>query len=593
MASNKSYQWDILNKDRTPENVDAVIDILLENRDLKTKEEKEEFFHPKHPSEISLKELNIDEKQMDKAISRIKKAIRNEEHVIVYGDYDADGVTSTAIMWQALYAFNKNTTPFMPDRFIDGYGLHADAIEKLKTKNGKVSLIVTVDNGIVANAAVEKANELGIDVVITDHHQMGKELPKAYAIVHTDVICGAGVAWITAREIQKSVYQVSGVSSQISDNQLSDTQSDKLRTEKPKTENRKLTPDYLIIDLLDLAAIGTISDQMPLVGANRSFAKYGLEVLNRTKRCGLLALFESCAIQPGKVGTYDVNFLIAPRINAMGRLESAMDSLRLICTTNDKKARELANLLGKTNTERQKMVEEMVSHAKTEAAKHEWLGAIVVAHETYHEGVIGLIASKLVEEYYRPAIVLSKKDGMSKASARSIYGFNIIENIRKLDHLLSGGGGHPMAAGFSIETEKIEEFVLQMEMLSKEILTDEMLLRKLRVDAALPFNLISMDFIDKLMVFNPVGIGNPTPVFVTEKVYVEDATLIGADKRHVKMHLSKNGSEFEAIAFNFAHVYPMLSPENPLDVVYSVEENIWNGRSTIQLKIKDIKIQRD
>ncbi len=389
---------------------------------------------------------------------------------------------------------------------------------------------------------------------------MGKKLPKAHAIVHTDMICGAGVAWITAREL------VNGL---------------KVRHDGSM---------YNVNDLLDLAAIGTISDQMPLVGANRSFAKYGLEVLNRTKRSGMLALFESCAIQPGKVGTYEVNYLIAPRINAMGRLESAMDSLRLVCTTNKTKARKLANLLGKTNIERQKMVEEMVMHAKTEAAKHEWLGAIVVAHETYHEGVIGLIASKLVDEYYRPAIVLSKKDGVSKASARSIHGFNIIENIRKLDHLLSGGGGHPMAAGFSIETEKIEEFVSQMEILSKQILTSEMLLRKLRVDTELSFALISMDFIDKLEVFNPVGIGNPTPVFVSKNVFVDNAALIGADKRHVKMHLSKDGYNFEAIAFNFAHVYPLLSPDNPLDIVYSVEENVWNGRSTIQLKIKDMKV---
>jgi single-stranded-DNA-specific exonuclease len=580
----RQYQWDILNKE-IPRDVEEVVNILLENRDLKTKNEKEDFYKPKHPNELTLQELNIDLKQMQKAVGRIKKAIENKEHVVVYGDYDADGVSSTAIMWQALYAFNKNTTPFMPDRFIDGYGLHANAIVKLKEKNPDISLIVTVDNGIVANAAVDKAKELGVDVVITDHHQIGKKLPKAHAIVHTDMICGAGVAWIVAREVSKQLHRRHPelVSGSDSDSSVGKRQiADQARNDGNVVFN--------VTDLLDLAAIGTISDQMPLVGANRCFAKYGLEVLNRTKRCGLLALFKSCAIEPGKVGTYDVNYLIAPRINAMGRLESAMDSLRLVCTTNNKKAQELADLLGKTNTQRQKMVEEMVAHAKTEAAKREWLGAIVIAHETYHEGVIGLIASKLVEEYYRPAIVLSKKDGLSKASARSIHGFNVIENIRKLDHLLSGGGGHPMAAGFNIETTKIEEFVSQMETLSKEILTEEMLLRKLRVDTALPFEFISMDFIEKLGNFNPIGIGNPTPLFVTEKAYVEDATLIGADKRHVKMHLSKKGSEFEAIAFNFAHIYPIISPDNPVDIVYSVEENIWNGRSTIQLKIKDMKI---
>jgi single-stranded-DNA-specific exonuclease len=552
----KQYLWNIQHKEKIA-SVDEVIDVLLQNRSIISKQEKEEFFTPKHPNDFSLEELSIDRKEMEKALSRIEKAIENKEHVLVYGDYDADGVCSTSIMWQTLYHYTKNVTPFMPDRFIDGYGLNPESIEKLKSKNEKLSLIVTVDNGIVANEAVDKANELGIDVIITDHHQKGKSLPKAHAIVHTDMICGAGVAWIVARELHKS-----------------------------------LTTNYQILttDSLDLAAIGTIADQMPLVGVNRSFAYHGLKVLSGTKRLGLLALLESCAIEPGKLGTYEVNYIIAPRINAMGRLENAMDSLRLLCTTNKTKARELANTLGRINGERQKMVEQMVLHAKSEAKKKDWLGVIVLAHETYHEGVIGLIASRLVDEYYRPAIILAKSETTAKASARSIHGFNIIENIRKLDHLLIAGGGHPMAAGFSIKNSDLEEFEKQMELLSKELLTDDMLKRKLNIDTELSFNAITDELLDKLLAFNPVGLGNMTPLFATKNVHVDDANLIGSEKKHLKMHLSEGNHHFEAIAFNMSEFFDALSPDKTIDIAYSIDKNVWNGRVTTQLKIKDLKV---
>lgn len=557
MTIYKNYHWQILDEGTSSKSDDEVVTILLENRNIRTKEEVREFFKPKNPAELSLNELGIDEKQMQKAVTRIKAAIERDEHIIVYGDYDADGVCATAIMWQTLFGLTKHVTPFLPDRFIDGYGLHAESVKRLKEKDPKLSLIVTVDNGIVANDAVDQANESGIDVIISDHHQIGKTLPKAHAIIHTDRICGSGVAWVLGREINK---------------QLADSG----------------TP---IVELLDLTAIGTIADQMPLVGANRSFAKHGLEVLNRTKRCGLLALFESAKVIQGALGTYEINYHIAPRINAMGRLENAMDSLRLLCTSNLTKAHDLAQTLGRINTERQKMVEEMVKHAKGEASKQEWLGAIVLAHESYHEGVIGLIASKLVDEYYRPAIVLSKGKAMSKASARSISGFNVIENIRKLDHLLSGGGGHPMAAGFSIETPKLQEFINGMETISKELLTEEVLQRQLQIDMPMELNAITEDLVEKLENFAPIGIGNPVPLFVTHEVYLEHASTVGQEGKHLKLQVGKDGRVLDGIAFGMGFLYDSLSPENSIDIVYSIEKNIWNGRVSTQLKIKDMKIK--
>jgi len=549
----KQYLWNIQHKERLA-SVDDVIDVLLKNRSILSPQERHEFFTPKHPNDFSLEELGIKEKEVNKAVKRIREAIEGGEHIVVYGDYDADGVCSTSIMWQTLYHYTKNVTPFMPDRFIDGYGLNAESIEKLKAKDDKLSVIVTVDNGIVANGAVDKANELGIDVIITDHHQEGKKLPKAHAIIHTDLICGSGVAWIVSREIESRIKNQESSGS------------------------------------LDLAAIGTIADQMPLVGINRSFAYHGLKELSNTKRLGLLALLESCAIEPGKLGTYEVNYIIAPRINAMGRLESAMDSLRLLCTTNKTKARDLANTLGRINGERQKMVEQMVAHAKSEAKKKDWLGVIVLAHETYHEGVIGLIASRLVDEYYRPAIILAKSETTAKASARSIHGFNIIENIRKLDHLLIGGGGHPMAAGFSIKNSDVEEFEKQMEIISKELLTDDMLKRKLNIDTELSFNAITDELLEKLVAFNPVGLGNMTPLFATKNVHVDDANLIGSEKKHLKMHVSEGNHSFEAIAFNMSEFFDQLSPDKTIDIAYSVDKNVWNGRVTTQLKIKDLKV---
>jgi single-stranded-DNA-specific exonuclease len=231
----------------------------------------------------------------------------------------------------------------------------------------------------------------------------------------------------------------------------------------------------------------------------------------------------------------------------------------------------------------------MVTHAKSEAVKRNWLGAIVIAHETYHEGVIGLIASKLVDEFYRPAIVLSKGKTVSKASARSIFGFNVIENIRKLDYLLSGGGGHPMAAGFSIESSKIEEFIEEMEKISKELLTDELLQRKLVVDMDLPFSLVNKDLLDTLSGFAPHGLSNPPPLFIGRNLHVEDAVLVGAEKKHIKMKVSDGNILFDSIAFNLGELFSTLSPDTLIDIVYSVEMNYWNGRSTIQLKVKDLK----
>lgn len=548
-------KWKVLSSNK-PKNVEEIIDTLSKNRNLVSAKEKREFFNPTHPDKLDLRTLGISEGSVKRAISRIKKAVKDKERIIVYGDYDADGICATAILWETLYALDKKTLPYIPERFSEGYGLNAKSIQKLKTQNPKLKLIISVDNGIVAHSAVMAASKLGIDVIVTDHHQKGKVIPKARSIIHTDKISGSAISWIFSRELRKKL---------------------------------PIGTLNLMGDGLELAAMGTIADQLPLIGANRSFALFGLEKLRETKRPGLLELFIEAGIDKDSISSYTVGFMIAPRINAMGRIKHAIESLRLLCIKDKTKAKELALYLGKTNNERQKIVNEVVLHAREQALSKSWSGAIVVSHESYHEGVIGLAAAKLVEEFWRPSIVLSKGKDISKASARSIPGFNIIELIRKFDDLLDDGGGHPMAAGFSIKTERLEVFTKRFEEESTLLLDDEILMPQTKVDLEIEFGKISWKLVEFLKRFEPTGLGNPTPVFVTYGVKVVEAKTVGSDGKHLKLKLEKNKNYFDAIGFGLGN-FPIKSADTQkVDIVYSVEENIWNGNKSIQLKVKDLR----
>lgn len=552
---NSSSKYEILNR-RRAKNPQEVVEILLENRGMKTEKEKREFLNPNSPEKIQVKDLDLDKKEIEKAIGRIRKALQEEEEIVVYGDYDADGVCATAILWECLYCLTSNVRPFIPDRFSEGYGIKVDTIKRLKSSNPALKLLITVDNGIVADEAVKKANDLGIDVIITDHHLKGEVLPRAFAIIHTTKLSGSGLAWIFAREVKKRIG----------------------------CGFKKIVPESL-----DLVAIGAISDQLPLTGPNRSFAKYGLEELNKTKRVGLLALYNEAGISLGSIGSYEVNFIIAPRINAMGRLEHAIESLRLLCTKDKSKAKLLADILGQKNRERQKILDEIVFRAREKTLEKEVENIILVSDESYHEGVIGLAAAKLVEEFYRPAIVISKKSEFSKASARSIPGFNIIEAIKKIRHLVVEAGGHPMAAGFTIATEKIETFFQELTSVSANLLTDEVLSKKIIIDNEVEFKDITFDLLEEIIKFEPTGIGNPTPTFLTRGVNLLDARVVGSESKHLLLSLEKDGYILSAIGFNMGDFFAYLSPEERLSVVYNIERDSWNGREGIRLKLKDIK----
>ena len=539
---------------------EAIIHLLLKNRGLTTTKEIEAFLQPKDPDTLSAKDVDIDKKSLDRAVKRMQKAINNKESIVVYADYDADGITAGAIMWETLHGLGAEVMPYIPHRVDEGYGLSQKGIDAVREQYHP-TLIITVDHGITAHEKIAYAKSLGIDVIVTDHHVKPQKLPDC-TIVHTTTLCGAGVSWFVARELL-SKYE---------------------------------TPEKRNDELIALAAIGTIADLVPLIGANRCIVKFGLVSLNKTKRVGLDALISEAGLTKGQLGTFDISHVLAPRLNAMGRLVHAMDALRLLCTHREDKAMLLARTLGLTNKERQQLTMDMSAHAKDIVKQRNKTGEmkklLFVAHESYNQGVIGLVAGKLVEEFYRPAIVLALGETVSKASARSIPGFNIVEAIRANSDILVDVGGHPMAAGFTVETQNIAELQKRLETFADKALDDENLKRSLRIDCEIPFTTATEALWQAMRDFEPFGFGNPEPMFVSRGVIVDDARLIGKDNRHLKLRLVSANSDrtIEAVAFGMGELYAHLRPDKPIDVAYTIDMNVWNGTSRLQLKIKDIQV---
>lgn len=537
-------KWEILNRSKVQSSkVSKVLEVLLRNRNLKTKKDRDEFLKPKL-SGVTLKSVGIEKKEVIKAVERIKESIRKKEQIIVFGDYDVDGISGSAILWETLTAIQAKVLPYIPNRIEEGYGLSVKGIENLILKTPDVKLIITVDNGIVANEAVNFANEKGIDVIITDHHVPSVKKPVAYSIIHTTKLCGAGVAYMLALEFKNQD------------------------------------------DRLELVALATIADLVPLIGPSRTLTKFGIEKLRTTQRIGLLELFKEAGLDKNLIGTYEVGHIIAPRLNAMGRLESAMDSLRLICTKNPDRAKELARILCSTNLQRQNITQKAVfdAIAQVKVQKNHLNKLLFVTHESYQQGVIGLVAGKLVEEYYLPSIVVSRGQLLSRASARSISGFNIIEFIRSASEFLVDAGGHPMAAGFTVETAKIEIVQKKLEELALKQITKKMLTQTLRVDCELALKSVTNELYDAIQKLAPFGMGNPTPVFA-DKAVVEDLRTVGQENKHLKLKLGGR----DAIGFNIGNLASQIKVGKTLEFAYIIDQDSWNGNKKLQLKIKDIK----
>jgi len=540
-------KWKIQSRSRD------IFKALFSNRGLKTKTEIKQFLEPDSPLEIAIKATGIKVEALKKAIKRLKLAIKDQQPIFIYGDYDADGICGTAILWESLNQLGAKVMPFIPNRAKHGYGLKAKGLDDLLKQTSGQPLIVTVDNGIVAHDGVKYAQKLGLEVIITDHHQPAKNLPSAFSIVHSTKLSGTGVAWFLSRELLKD------------------------------------QPQALIKSLLGLAALGTVADMMPLLGVNRSLVKFGLPYLGQSQQPGVKVMFELAGLDKAvELETYHINFVLAPRLNASGRLEEALDALRLICTRDVKRAKKLAKKIDQLNYDRQALTQEALKHAQ--GIKQPRKKLIFVSDSSYHPGIIGLVAGKLSEQHYRPAIVVSKGEEFSKGSGRSVKGFNLVKVLRRFKDLFVDLGGHPMAAGFTIETKKLAELKKKLVSLAEKELKTKDLEPSLNIDCSLEFKDINQSFYERLSQLAPFGLANPRPVFCSNSVQVVGCRAVGKDQRHLKLKLGQNGKTFNSIGFGLGDWLEKLKSEQEIKLAYTVEENHFNGRTSLQLKLKDLQI---
>ena len=541
-----SNLWKLASKPPPKKSKDWLIQILAKNRGLNTKKQLDEFLNPNLEQILAVKLSGL-----EKGVSRAIQAIKNKEKIIVYSDYDADGICATAIMWETLYDLGADVMPYVPHRVREGYGLAKDAISELAKKG--VDLIITVDHGVTAVEQVEHAKSLGVDVIITDHHVLPDKLPKSIALVHTTDLCGTGVSWRFCYELIK-----------------------------------KLAPNYedKLIEKLELAAIATIADLVPLIGGNRAIVKLGLVTLTKTKRPGIRALLNASGVS-GDIGTYEIGHILAPRINAMGRIEHGLDSLRLICAKNQSQADKLAQLLARTNSKRQDLTASAITRAMDLVLKDDAVG--VIANTSWHEGVIGLVASRLVETHHKPMIVISQGEVYSKGSARSIPGFNIVEAIRQSSEFLVDAGGHPMAAGFTIETRHIEAFRQKLNKYARTIITEEILTPVIKIECELQKEEITRETYQIVKKFEPYGMANPEPLFLTRNMVVEEARGVGQDSKHLKLQVDG----FGAIGFNLGEHRSEIRPGYMVNLVYTIAQDNYNDNNNLQLKIKDLQINNN
>ncbi len=523
-------KWKIL-----PKKSNDVIEQLLINRGLKTAPEKEKFFHPRildYTDDLQITGIK-------KAQIRILEAVKNQELIIVYGDYDVDGICASAILYKALTSIGVKVLPYIPHREKEGYGLSKTGLEFARDSGATV--VITVDNGIVAFEQAKFAKELGLDLIITDHHLPDKRKPDSYAIVHSTKMCGAAVAWCLIRDLVKK---------------------------------------ELVSELLQFAAVATVCDLMPLLSTNRAFVFEGLKILNRTKNLGLLALIYESGISLGSIGSFEIGYLIGPRINAMGRLEHAIDSLRLLCTKDEVKARRLAKLLCDTNATRQRLTMEVMEEAQLLIDEQNKLHVLV--SKNWRAGIIGLIAGKIAEEYYRPVIAISVGEEISKGSARSVEGINIVELIRRHTDILLDVGGHPGAAGFSILSKNVEIFKKRIEEYARVLPAGE---RVLAIEMELDGREITQSLVTKLQRFEPFGLNNRKPIFATEKMQISEVRTVGNGK-----HLKGRANGLDFIAFGMGDWVSHLKAGQMVDMAYNLEIDTYNGNDRLQLKVKDIKL---
>lgn len=534
-----------------PINSPITLDLLFE-RGVTTAEAINEFIYPSLDDLVSPKDLSM----IDKATNRIHQAIHLNEKILVYGDYDADGICSTALLLKVLHELGATCDFYIPNRFTEGYGPNEAAFKEAYEKGFNV--IITVDTGIASIKEAELAKKLGIDLIITDHHEIQDQLPNAYAIINPKCspkytfqdLAGVGVAFKLAEHLLGYF------------------------------------PDHL----LDLVAIGTIADLVPLIHDNRIFAYFGLRNLTNTKNIGLQALKEVCNID-GQVTEENVGFLIGPRINAVGRISDAKLAVHLLMTTDQKEATQIAKQIDSINKERQQIVNSIVSEAEKMVNISHKENIIIVAKEGWNEGVLGIVASRLVQKFERPAIVLTyDHDHLQyKGSARSLPAFNMFKNCMRIRDLFTHFGGHSQAAGMTFPAKNLNIIKEKLNIFIQEELSNEDFKQVIEINSSADVSQLNEELFNEINLLAPFGMNNPKPIFHLREIPSE-ARQIGQLKNHLKLQFLDGKSTLEGIGFGLGHLFHYISPHTEISIVGELGINEWNGVKTPQIIIKDMAI---
>lgn len=551
-------------------NISSILATLLVNRGLVELDQAKFFLLGSFndlPSPFLMKDMN-------KAVNRVISAIQNKESIFIYSDYDVDGVTAASSLICFFRELGIEVNYHIPHRLKDGYGLHETALREIKQRGGKV--VITADCGISNIKEALVAESLGLDLIITDHHIIPPALPEAHAVLNplrkeSDfpdlTISGVGVVFYFMMALRSSLRN-SGF------------------FEKRKEPNLK--------NYLDFVALGTIADMVPLKGSNHVLVKEGLKILSQRKRPGIKALIQVSGLEKkDSIGTYEVGFQLAPRLNAGGRLAHAELSVKLLISTDFIEALEFAQKLNLENNQRRFLQEETLEQATQmiEKNKYHENKSIVLSSPHWHPGVIGIVASKLVEKYYRPTCLIAENEGKGKGSGRSIEALHLVDTLRNCQSSQTHGlfenfGGHKAAAGFSIRVENIELFRKQFEGIVSKSLNEEHFIQKIKVDLKLNMNEIHRKLWEELENLSPFGMGNPEPLFMTEShsFKINHSYIVG--QKHLKFFLEAEEGEFQAIGFNMSNHFPEVSKIKSL--CYSLGLNEWQGQTSLQLKIKNI-----
>ena len=532
--------------------LEASVANLVYQRGIQTEEALRDFLEPSLDQLHDPYELH----DMDKAVTRIRQAIENYEQILIYGDYDADGMTSASIVKEALEQLGAECQVYLPNRFTDGYGPNA-SVYKYFIENQGVSLIVTVDNGVAGHEAIELAQSMGVDVIVTDHHSMPEVLPDAYAIIHPEHpeadypfkhLAGCGVAFKLATALLEEVQ----------------------------------------VELLDLVAIGTIADMVSLTDENRILVKYGLSILKNTQRIGLQELFKIAGIQENEVDEETVGFQIAPRLNALGRLDDPNPAIELLTGFDEEEARDIALMINQKNEERKEIVQKIYDGAKTMVDPNKSVQVLV--GKGWNPGVLGIVAGQLLEELHQPVIVLNIENDLAKGSARSIEAVDIFEALDPHRDLFVAFGGHAGAAGMTLEVSKLEALSQVLVAYIEDNKLDLSTKNELFLDEELSLPDLTLETLKNFEKLAPFGMDNKKPVFYLKDFKVENARTMGAGNTHLKLKISQADAVFEVVAFGLGNLATEFSQPKNLELAVTLSVNKWNGQTSLQLMLVDARV---